>query len=383
MGVSVREKKKGSGVWHLYIRHNGQRVSRKIGPKKKAEDIAQKIKAKIVLGQYTTPSKEQKEEAPTFKQVADEWFSNHVTTLALATQQRYSGVLKQYIFPHIGKTPVDEIKRMTVLTLLERMIKKGLSPGSVAIVKNVISGVMERAIDHEWIVSNPANGTLRKLPPSKKYSKEDVEVFTTDQIEHILLTCIKHIPGYHPLMLCAFRTGMRLGEILGLNWSDINWNDNYIRVQRSFKNQIISETKNKRSRNIDLSPQLKTELNQLFLEEKKKALGQGREVREAVFTKRTGERLSQNTVRGVWKRLLARAKYEYRKFHTARHSFASILISAGVPLVAVKEQMGHHSIQVTVDVYGQFIPSGKGITDVLDSTKAAPNGTPEMRKACN
>ncbi len=163
------------------------------------------------------------------------------------------------------------------------MIQKGLSPGSTAIVKNVISGVMERAIDLELIVSNPANGTLRKLPPSKKYSKKDIEIFTTEQIEHLLTTCKKYIPHYHPLILCAFRTGMRLGEILGLNWSDINWNENYIRVQRSYKNQVISETKNKRNRNIDLSPQLKEELQTLHLIEKKSALKQRRDTRDSVF----------------------------------------------------------------------------------------------------
>lgn len=63
------------------------------------------------------------------------------------------------------------------------------------------------------------------------------------------------------------------------------------------------------------------------------------------------------------------------------HTFASLLISANKPLVAVKEQMGHHSIQITVDVYGHFIPSGEGITDILDDTETAPNSTQETRKA--
>lgn len=233
-----------------------------------------------------------------------------------STQQRYKGLLKQYIIPRIGKTPVNEIKRMTILLLLEAMLKKGLSPGTVAITKNVISGVMERAIDMEYININPANGALKKLPQSKKYAKEDIEVFTTSQIDHILATCRKYKPQYYPLIFCAFRTGMRLGELLGLNWSDINWSDKYIRVQRSFKNQKISQTKNKRNRNVDTSPQLLEVLRKLHIEEKKASLKEGRELRIAVFTTKTGARVPQNTLRGVWAKLLEQAKYDYRKFHT-------------------------------------------------------------------
>ena len=116
-------------------------------------------------------------------------------------------------------------------------------------------------------------------------------------------------------------------------------------------------------------------LRKLYLAEKKNALREGRGVREAVFTTKKGIRIPQNTIRGVWAKLLEKAQYDYRKFHTTRHTFASLLISANKPMVAVKEQMGHHSIQITVDVYGHFIPSGEGITDILDGTKTAHIGT--------
>jgi integrase len=67
--------------------------------------------------------------------------------------------------------------------------------------------------------------------------------------------------------------------------------------------------------------------------------------------------------------LLDQAGYEYRKFHAPRHTFASLLVSANppTPLIAIKEQMGHHSMQMTVDIYGKFINSGQGITFILDS----------------
>ena len=81
--------------------------------------------------------------------------------------------------------------------------------------------------------------------------------------------------------------------------------------------------------------------------------------------------------------MLDQAGYEYRKFHAPRHTFASLLVSANppTPLIAIKEQMGHHSMQMTVDIYGKFINSGQGITFILDSPPVAPNDTHKKEKA--
>ena len=115
-----------------------------------------------------------------------------------------------------------------------------------------------------------------------------------------------------------------------------------------------------------------------------KSLKEGREIQQPVFKTKRGERVSQNTLRRKWAKLLDKAGYDYRKLHITRHTFASLLISANVPLVAVKESMDHHSIPMTVDVYGQFIDAGgEGITSILDSTETAPICTHKRGKVLN
>lgn len=128
MGVTVREKIKGCGVWYVFIRHNGKRISRKIGEKGKVEEVANKIKAKILLGEFSIAGPGKKQQAPTFKNVSVEWMENYVSTLSDSTQQRYSGLLSQYITPHIGDTPINEISRIKLLLLLEKIIKKDYPP---------------------------------------------------------------------------------------------------------------------------------------------------------------------------------------------------------------------------------------------------------------
>ena len=379
MGVSIRERVKGSGEWFIFIRHNGLRTSRKIGDKDTAEKVKERIEAKILLGEFSVSRPDEKQEQFTFKQISAEWMNNHVSHLAASTRKRYKTLFDKHILPRIGATPVNEIKRMDVILLLEGMIKKGLSHGTAALAKNVISGVMERAIDMDLVGFNPTSKVLNKL--TRKKVEKDVDVFTSEEVEHILSTCKNWKPEYYPFFLCAFRTGMRLGELLGLDWSDINWKDDYIRVQRSYKNRTITTTKNKKNRSVDLSPLLKMVLEKEYRAEKKAALMSGREVRQPIFVYK-GERIAQNSVRNIWKRLLEKSGYEYRKLHITRHTFGALMVSANVPLNAVKEQMGHHSIKITVDVYGKFIKSGEGVTAILDNY-VAPNGTQEREKVLN
>ena len=231
----------------------------------------------------------------------------------------------------------------------------------------------------ELISFNPTSKILNKL--TRKKEQKDIEVFIPEEVEHILSTCKNWKPYYYPFFLCAFRTGMRLGELLGLDWNDINWKDDYIRIQRSYKNRAINPTKNKQNRSVDLSPQLKAVLKKVYQTEKKAALRKGRAVSQPVFVYR-GERIAQNSMRNIWKKLLEKTGYEYRKLHITRHTFGALMVSANVPLNAVKEQMGHHSIKITVDVCGKFIKSGEGVTAILDNY-VAPNGTLEKDKVLN
>lgn len=112
MGVKVREKPKGSGVWWLFINHEGHRKSKKIGKDKKlAHDVAAKIEARLVLKEFNMgPEKE--EPAPTFDLFSKMWLETYIKPLRRAsTHERYETILRKYINPEIGKMPVDKVKR--------------------------------------------------------------------------------------------------------------------------------------------------------------------------------------------------------------------------------------------------------------------------------
>ncbi|MEA3230287.1 MAG: tyrosine-type recombinase/integrase [Thermodesulfobacteriota bacterium] len=91
-------------------------------------------------------------------------------------------------------------------------------------------------------------------------------------------------------------------------------------------------------------------------------------------SKRNDEHIPKNTIRNIWRRLLSKSGIEHRKLHCTRHPFASHLLMQGESLAYVKDQLGHSSIQTTVDIYGHFIPgSNRQAVNRLDDI--APNCT--------
>ena len=171
---------------------------------------------------------------------------------------------------------------------------------------------------------------------------------------------------------------MRLGEILALEWGDLYWQGRYIIVQRSFRHGRLTKTKTSKVRRVDMSDQLTVTLRELLNKRKSEGLAAGKGAFENVIFHTNGHHTAQNTIRNIWKRLLAKAKLRARKFHDTLHTFASQLLTNGENPVYVKEQLGHSSIQMTVDIYGHLIPSGnRDAVNRLDSQHPnAPHAHP-------
>ena len=116
-----------------------------------------------------------------------------------------------------------------------------------------------------------------------------------------------------------------------------------------------------------MSTQLAQALAALRLEQRTKALADGTSAPEVVFASREGTMRDEANLRHVFYRMLEKGKMRRVRFHDLRHTFDSLLIQQGESLAYVKEQMGHSSIQVTVDVYGHLVPGGnRAAVDRLD-----------------
>jgi integrase len=142
---------------------------------------------------------------------------------------------------------------------------------------------------------------------------------------------------------CLFRM-----QALGLNWDSVNFNSGYIVIQRSFRAGYLSEeTKTGSNRTIPVDGETLHELDKLKTKRNKSRL-KGIDG-EAVFV-RKNQRLSQNSFRYTWKRILERSGIEYRKTHTIRDTGATKLLNNGFPTKLVAELLGH-TIQTLLTTY--------------------------------
>ena len=383
MGVTVRQKHRGPGrPWHVFIHQDGTIRSRKVGTKRDASIVAIAIRRKLVkggLGLEAGPDPPE-ETAPEFIAYAEHYLETYAKVACKRnTYKSYEVIVRKHLAGWRGKR-LDEITRADVKRLILRKQQEGYSPSTAQNIKGLISGIFTHAYEDEILSANPALKLGRYI--KKQDRRKHVRPLTRDQVAAFLTAAQQHQPEHHPMLLCAFRTGMRLGELLGLAWQDIDFDAGTIEVRRAYSHGHWSTPKSHRSRYIDLSNQLR-----ITLQAHRKTLlarFSGRLKRvpvpdglittavHLVFPSRDGGALDgDNFRRRVFYPLLEKADVPKIRFHDIRHTFASLLLQQGEPLHYVKEQMGHASIQTTVDVYGHLVPgSNRNAVNRLDDPSA-------------
>jgi Site-specific recombinase XerD len=363
MGVKLKEKTPGE--WWIFINHNGKRKAKKIGRDKRlAQEVAKKIEAKLALGEF---SLDEKKAIPTFKEYTEFWLKGYVeSSLKLSTLISYKSHLKKHIYPVFAIKQLDLITRPEIKDFIFQKAKDK-SPKTVKNLVNLLSGIFSHALEDELIKINPAIRLGKLL--TKGDTKAKINPLTRDEASILLKTTGKYYSKYYEFLLTALRTGLRLGELIGLQWGDIDFQGQFIEVRRSFVKGRITTPKNHHLRRVDMSNQLTTALLELRKQRKEETLRNGwREVPAWLFINDDGGPLDPDNFRKrVFNRILEKAGLRKIRIHDLRHTYASLLLQQGAKLTYVKEQMGHHSISVTVDIYGHLVPGAdRAEVDKLD-----------------
>ncbi|SPP64720.1 putative Phage integrase [Nitrospira lenta] len=385
MGVKVRER---NGAWWIYIDHRGMRKAKRIGTgaagKKAATQVAQQIQARLAIGHAAFETQQSGE---TFDSYSSMFLSRIEQTRKHTTHADYRKIVDRDLLPVFRGVDMQEITREKVKALAMGCLQKGQSPKTVQNIIRCLSSLLSHAVEDGLITVNTALKPGKFLPKISKRRK--VDPLTREEVSVLLSTTKDRLPRYFPLFLCAVRTGMRMGELLALQWGDIDWQSRFIEVQRNYTHWKLTTPKNGESRRVDMSRELMQTLKDLRTEQQIEAAANGvNDIPEWVFASETGGLLHPHNLRDrVFYGLLTKAKLRKVRFHDLRHTFASLLLQNGESPVYVKDQMGHCSIQVTVDLYGHLIPGGnKQAVDRLDlpvekPTLAVESATPAQPRS--
>ena len=151
---------------------------------------------------------------------------------------------------------------------------------------------------------------------------------------------------------------MRLGELLALEWRDVDWRSRTIRVQRNLVRGQLGTPKNHQCRTIDMSPGLVSTLRLYRRKLSAFCLKQGMPRPAIMFPSDEGTHLDDSNVRKVFSRLCDKAEFRHRSPHDMRHTYASLLLSARTPILHVSQQLGHKDSVITLRTYATWLPKG-------------------------
>lgn len=364
---------------------NGRRKFKTFTNEKDAKAFAKALGKILLQKEYNLPGADGKV-VPTFKKAAEKWFSDHVETNCKPSSiEGYQGMLDNHVLPAFGELRLDEITKDAVRAFCAGKKKDGMASRSIRYMLATISGVYNLAIEDGLVAINPASKPAKLIKVED--TKEKITVLTDEETRDLLKAAKKHLPRFHPFLFTAFRTGLRQGELVALEWASIDWRGKFIEVGRSYRKNKVSEagisrregafstTKSGKIRQVDMSDQLAGVLTEHRKAIAAAALKAGKPMPELVFpstafaTKRgrgkemAGEDAGQlqlpmdaSHIRRDLNTVLKKAEMHRIRFHDTRHTFASLLLRKGESPVYVQHQLGHHDISMTVGTYGHLIP---------------------------
>ncbi|MFA6191711.1 MAG: tyrosine-type recombinase/integrase [Sulfurimonas sp.] len=334
-----------SNKLHLHFSHNGQMVRKSMKMEDNAKNrtilkkqIIPEIQKQLVMGEFF-----EKENRFTLDEFAKISFSMHKSKRKELTHIGYVESYNLHISPVLGKMYLNDIKRSQLLKWQSKL-SETRAYRTVKVIRTILMTILEDAYKDEIIEKNPLK--LVSVPTGDDVIKK--QPFSFDEIYTILDNAPESMKAFFAI---GFFTGMRTGEIIGLKWSDIDFDKKIISVRRSIRQGRETAPKTKSSiRDIDLLDVLKAYL----IKHKSMALDGS----VYVFETYMGEpyKKTDNISSHFWRNILKEQNIQYRNMYQMRHTFASLMISQGENILWVSKMLGHKDSSMTLDVYAQYMP---------------------------
>jgi len=373
MGVKVREKVKESGVWWIFVSHGGRRTSRKVGSEKAALEVAKHIEAKLTLGEAFL--REKKPPAPKLVDYYERFKSRHMkTAIKESSYIVYESAFRLHTLPELGRLRLDQIDRERMEDFIAVLMEKDLAKDYIRVILGSLRVLINDSIEKGIIKNNPVKG-LSKLYRQAPVRHGEIEPLTEEESLLFLKTTLEWEPEHYPMFLTSLHTGLRSGEVIAMQWPDIDWSGKFIEVRRQVVRTKVTTLKTKNGRRrVDLSDDLLETLAALKRKRQEEALKRGsNEISEWVWANEKGQRIDINNVKvKSFKRVLRKAGLRDIRYHDLRHTYASQLLAQGEPVTYVSQQLGHANPQITLKVYARWIPN--------KSQRQAVNRLPSLRR---
>ncbi|OEH84249.1 hypothetical protein BHU72_12680 [Desulfuribacillus stibiiarsenatis] len=362
--VEKRGMTKKGLAWRLTV-YGGQSLGTKYrrfrktvycDKKSEAEKELARFIMEIEKGEFTEPT------TLSFEAFVAMWHQNYAKQhLSPTTYEKYERHLISRIIPAFGHFRLGQIQTIHVVEFVSKLSKSHIKSATQNDIYKVLRNVLSRATEWNLINKNPCNNVK---PPKVKHQKSNVYDSSEYRllVEKLKIESIQH----QVLVLLAVACGLRRGEILGLQWDDIDINTKTIYIKHSLlikkgSGYELREPKTESSVRKVIYPSelLDIPLKKLKKEQLEKRIKCG-ELYEAdehffVLSSWAGKPLRPDSVTQWWGRFTKRTGIKNIRFHDLRHTSATLLINAGVHAKTISERLGHSDIKITMNVYGHHL----------------------------
>lgn len=321
---------------------------------KEVREKMQEMEVDLSRGTYQEPCK------LTVGQWLDIWAETYTINCRERSKNIYKSDIQLHIKPAMGAISLETLNAHTIQTFYNDLVqgkieKKPLSPKTVRGIHGVLRKALKQAVLNGYIRSNPAD--FCTLP---RRIKPEIKPFTEEEVAAFL----KEIEGhrFEDLFITAIFSGTREGEVMGLTWDCIDFQQNKILVRQQLQlhqevgvdSYILEETKNGKKRKITVASKVMNALRHRKVVQTEAQLMAGADwdnKLNLVFTNELGQPLKKSTVYRAFKKAAAAIGRPDARFHDLRHTFATLSLHSGDDIKTVQENLGHATAAFTLDVY--------------------------------
>ncbi len=337
----------------------GKQIQKSITAKTQKE-VAQKLKsvtAALDTGTYIAPSK------ITVSQWLDIWRSDYLKSAKPSTVSAYHATIENHLKPNLGAIRLDALVTHDIQELYNRKFEgdnenQPLSAKTIKNIHGVLHKALEQAVRNNYIRTNPSAPCV--LP---RVVKQKIKPLNEHQISDFLHA----IKGnkYEKMFLVALFTGIREGEVCGLQWQCVDFDQGTIVIDKQLQGlrgdvrgesekYALVPTKNGRERTITAAPFVMDLLWQVKKEQNanRKRNADFFQETDLIFTDEIGTRITPQALYRAFKLVVCELGMPDVRFHDLRHSYAVISLKSGDDVKTVQENLGHATAAFTLDVYG-------------------------------
>jgi integrase len=290
--------------------------------------------------------------------------------VAPSAAENYKSIADNHIIPTLGRKKVSRVTTTDIDKLISTKIDSKLAVSTVRRVRSILVQALDQAVKWGVVGRNVGKSTRGPKDTSRKVGR----TLTPEQARDLLEAAELHRLG--ALFVLMLTLGLRRGEALGLSWADLDLDQRFLVVRQAVKYEkgkvVVGDVKTPTSRrSVNIPEQLVKVLKAHRAAQAGERLKAGELWVDSglVFTTQVGGPLDPRNVGHYFDRVCEDAGLGHWHPHELRHSAASLMLAAGVPLEVVSDVLGHASIRMTADVYGHILaPQREAAADAIAGT---------------